>query len=92
MVPITGQASTFLKFFENSNLNPNPNQIHIQSIPFFSSSASRANLSCVVATIFTSLAFLYSSVSCIILQSCFSFIFCLHGQPELFASDNLLQS
>ena len=29
--------------------------------------------------------------SCIILQSCSSFFFCLHGQPELFASDHLLQ-
>ena len=25
---------------------------------------------------------------CIILQSCSSFFFCLHGQPELFASDS----
>ena len=30
--------------------------------------------------------------SCIILQSCSSFFFCLHGQPKLFASDHLLQS
>ena len=61
-----------------------------------------ANKSCVVATIFSSLAFLSSSISlanlsqpfgsCIILQSCASFFFSLHGQPELFASDHLFQS
>ena len=58
MVPITGRASTFLEIFENSNLNTNT----IHSIFLLSSSASRANLSSVVATIFTSLAFLSSSV------------------------------
>ena len=60
----------------------------------------RANMSCAVATIYSSLAFLSSSISmtnlsrlvCIILQSCSSFFFCLNGQPELFASDHLLQS
>ena len=30
--------------------------------------------------------------SCIILQSCSFFFFCLHGLPKLFASDHLLQS
>ena len=62
MVPITGRASSFLEkhLFFKSNIN----QIH--SFFFFallSSSISRANLSCVVATIFSSFAFLSSSVS-----------------------------
>ena len=60
MVPITGRVSSFLekKVFFKSNLN----QIH----SFFAllySSVTRANLSCVVTTIFSSLAFLSSSVS-----------------------------
>ena len=67
MVPITGRMSTFLEIFEKLQFQSklNPNQIQIQSIPFFSSSASRANLSCVIATIFTRFAFLSSSVSMI---------------------------
>ena len=61
----------------------------------------RANMSCAVAIIFSSLTFLFfirlhgqpePFGSCIILQSCSSFVFCPHGQPELFASDHLLQS
>ena len=54
-----------------------------------------------VATIFSSLAFLSSSVSnrqlepfgsYHLLQSCFSFFVCLHGQTELFGSCIILQS
>ena len=70
MVPITGRASSFLEknllWKLQSQYKLNPNQIQIKSIPFFAllcSSLSRANLSCVVATIFSSLAFLSSSVS-----------------------------
>ena len=53
----------------------------------------RANISCVRATIFSSLAFLSSSVSMANLSHlvaalfsslCSSFFFCLHGQPDLF--------
>ena len=57
MVPITGRASSFLE--KNIFLK-------IKFINFFSllsSSVSRDNLRCVVATIFSSLAFLSSSVS-----------------------------
>ena len=67
MVPITGRVSSFLEFFLVLKTPISiQNQIQIQSNPFFallSSSVSRANLSCVVATIFSSLAFLSSSVS-----------------------------
>ena len=59
MVPITGRASSFLE--EKKKF-----LISIKFISFFAlllSSGSRANLSCVVATIFSSLAFLSTSVS-----------------------------
>ena len=61
--PLQGERAHSLKFLKN----PISIQIklQVQSIPFFallSSSASRANLRCVVATIFTSLSFLSSSV------------------------------
>ena len=60
MVPITGRASSFLE--KNVFLKSNLNQIHsFFALP--SSSVTRANLSCVVATILSSLAFLSSSVS-----------------------------
>ena len=54
MVPITGRANSVLekKKFLISNLK----EIH-SFFALFSSSVSRANLSCVVATIFSSLAF-----------------------------------
>ena len=69
MVPITGRAKSQYKL--------NPNQIQIKSISLFallSSSVSRANVSCVVATIFSSLAFLSSSIpmanlSCLVAAS-----------------------
>ena len=70
MVPITWRVSSFLEFFFflkiQSQSKLNPNQIQIKCNPFFallSSSVSRANLSCVVATIFSSLAFLSLSIS-----------------------------
>ena len=65
-----------------------------EHIPFFallSFSVSRANMICVVATIFSSLAFLSSSVSMANLSR-LVFSIHLHKQPELFASDHLLQS
>ena len=56
MVPITGRAGSFLEFKKI--------QFQIQSIfALLSSSVSKANLSCVVATIFSSLASFFSSVS-----------------------------
>ena len=58
--PLRGEQAHSLKFLKT------PISILIKynhSIFLLSSSASRANLSCVVATIFTSLAFLSSSVS-----------------------------
>ena len=60
MVPITGRASSFLEktMFLKSYLN----QIHSFFFALLSSSVSMANLSCVVATIFSSPAFLSSSV------------------------------
>ena len=74
MVPITGQASSFLEFFLflktpisiQIKSKSNPNQVQIKSNPFFvllSSFVSRANLSCVVAASFSSLVLLSSSVS-----------------------------
>ena len=60
-----------------------------------------ANLSRLVVTIFSNLAFISSSIymaklSRLIAASFSSlvhlFFFCLHGQPEVFVSDNLLQS
>ena len=63
MVPITGRAGSFLEFLKlQSQFKLNPNQIQ-SSFALLSSSVSKANLSCVVATIFSSLAFLFSSVS-----------------------------
>ena len=60
MVPTTCRASSFLE--KNVFLKTN-----IKLVPFLyallSSSVSRANLSCVISTIFSSLAFLSSSVS-----------------------------
>ena len=60
LVPITGQASSFLE--KKKILISNLIQIH-SFFPLLSSSVSRANLSCVVATIFSSFAFLSMSVS-----------------------------
>ena len=53
MVPITGRAGSYLEF--KFQLNP-------INFSLLSSSVSKANLSCVVATIFFSLAFLSSSI------------------------------
>ena len=55
--PLWGERAHSLKFLKT------PISILIHSIILLSSSASRANLSCVVVTIFTNLAFLSSSVS-----------------------------
>ena len=67
--PLQGERAHSL-FLKTPILNQN--QIKIKSIPFFfallSSSVSRANLSCVVATIYSSLTFLSSSIS--IAKSC----------------------
>ena len=60
IVPITGRASSFLE--KNMFLKSNLNQIH-NFFALLSSSVSRDNMSCEVATIFSSLAFLSSSVS-----------------------------
>ena len=63
MVPLQGERAHCLNFY-NSNIYPmksKSNQIHFFAL--LSSSVSRANLSCVVATIFSSLAFLSLSVS-----------------------------
>ena len=64
MILITGRASSFLEFFlflkTQSQSKLNPNQVQNQMHSFFallSFSVSRANLSCVVATIFSSLNF-----------------------------------
>ena len=74
---------------------------HLLQSCFLFSSVSMANLSCLVATIFSSLAFIFSSVymakpSCLIAVSFSSlahlFFFCLYGQSEVFVSDHLLQS
>ena len=71
-----------------------------KTTPTLTTPLVRANMSCAVATIFPSLDFLSLSFlcgqteqfgSCNILQSCSSFFFCLHGQPELFAIDRILQ-
>ena len=62
MVPITGRVSSFLEFLKpqsQSNLNPNQTQ---SIFALLSSSVSKANLSCVVATIFSSLVFPSSSI------------------------------
>ena len=59
MVPITGRASSILE--KNVFFKSNLNQIH-SFFALFSSSVTRVNLSCVVATIFSSLVFLSSSV------------------------------
>ena len=122
MVPITGRAGSFLEFSKlqsQSKLNPNL----IQSIfALLFSSVSKANLSCVVATIFSSLAFISSSISMVnssrlvvTIFSSLAFLYSsicmaklsrlvaasfsslallsssLHGQPEVFVSDHLLQ-
>ena len=58
-----------------------------KTTPSLTTPLIRADMSCAVATIFSSLVFLSSFGSCIILQSCSSFFFSLHGQPELFAMD-----
>ena len=71
LVRITGRASLFLENFSflklqsQSKLNPNqnPNQIYSFFFALLSSSVSWANLSCAIATIFSSLAFLSSSIS-----------------------------
>ena len=61
MIPITGRASSFIEFLKlqsQSKLKSNPIHFLLFFLP-----VSKANLSCVVATIFSSLAFLSSSVS-----------------------------
>ena len=67
LVPITGRASLFLENFSffkfQSQSKSNPNQIYSFFFALLSSSVSWAKLSCVVATIFSSLTFLSSSVS-----------------------------
>ena len=60
MVPITGRASSFLEEKKDFDI-----KFELNSFLFFSLlsfSVSRANLSCVVATIFSSLAFLSTSI------------------------------
>ena len=78
MVPITGQASSFPLFLKTSI------SIQIKSksnlFAHLSSSISRANLSCVVDTIFSSVAFLSSSISmanlsCLLVTTFSSFSF-----------------
>ena len=93
MVPITGRASSFLEFLKlqsQSKLNP------IHFLLFF---LPQANLSCEVATISSSLAFLSSSVSMVNLSrlvatifSSLAFLRRLHGQTEPFGSCIILQS
>ena len=96
MVPITGRAGSFLELKKiqfQSKLNP-------INFSLLSSSVSKANLSCVVATILSSLAFPFSSISMAnlsvcsyhLLQSCFSFFIRLHDQTEPFGSCIILQS
>ena len=98
MVPITGRESSFIDFLKlqsQSKLNPNP----IQSIfLLFFLPVSKANLSCVVATIFSSLDFSFfvrlhgQHEPFGSYQSCFSFLVHLHGQTEPFCSCIILQS
>ena len=60
MVPITGRAGTFLEFSKlQSQSKLNPNQVQSIFFALLYSSVSKANLSCVVATIFPSLAFFF---------------------------------
>ena len=76
-------------FFLNSIQN---NHIHSFLSSLLSFSVSRANLSCVVATIFSSLTFLSSSFSMANMSHMVAASFCsivLYGQPELFASDTI---
>ena len=70
MVPLAGRPCSFLEFFlflkPQTQSKLNPNQIQVKSNHYFAlltSSVSRANLSSVVATVFSSLAFLSSSIS-----------------------------
>ena len=78
MVPIAGERAHSLKFFKppiSIQIKSKWNTNTIHSIFLLSSSASKANPSCVIATIFTSLAFLTYSVSMTnlshwVLQSC----------------------
>ena len=110
MVPITGRASSFLEknlFLKTPILKSKSNPSHC--LLFFLPSVSKAYLSCVVmATIFSSLAFLSSSVSmtnlsrdqpeqfgsCIILQPWLFFLIRLHGQPlaTTFSSHSFLSN
>ena len=64
-----------------------------KTTPTLTTPLIRANISCVRATIFSSLAFLSSSISMANLSRlvaasfsslCSSFFFCLHGQPDPF--------
>ena len=60
IVPIAGRAGTFLEFLKlQSQSKLNPNQVQSIFFALVSSSVSKANLSCVVATIFSSLAFFF---------------------------------
>ena len=104
MVPITGRAGSFLEFKKilfQSKLNP----IHFCSF-FFLCLQDQSEL-CGSYHLLQSCFFLFVLLmanlspshgqlelfgSCIIFQFCSSFFLCLHGQPEVFVSDQLLQS
>ena len=84
-IPLQGErahSQTPISIQIKSKSNP----IHFFAL--LSSSVSRANLSCVVATIFSSLAFLSSSIS----MESRSFFVRLHGQTEPIGSCIILQS
>ena len=74
---------------------------HLLQSCFLFSSISKANLSRLVATIFSSLAFISSSIYMAKLSRLIAALFCslahffffrLCSQPEVFVSDHLLQS
>ena len=98
MFPITGRESELIPLvFENSNLNPNTNQIQIESksnpfvhlSSFLQGQPGLCGSYHLLQSCFSFFVHLDGQpepfYSCIILQSCSSSLFCLHCQPELFA-------
>ena len=98
MVPITGRANSFLE--KNMFLKSNINKIHsFFSLFFLPLSPGPIWAVWLIPSSPVLLFFLCQSPwparaigSYFILQFCSSIFFFLHGQPELFASDHLLQS